>query len=225
MQLDVSDKPMVALALKHATDHHKGIKRKYCGEPYINHPIRVAERLLLFGYNSQEILSAALLHDCLEDESIHGHTMPEHFIAASCSPKVLRWVQLLSNTEKGNRKERKDAAAKRIATAPMEVQAIKLCDILDNCKGIASQDPVFAEVYVAEKQALLKAIPIYPPQHTMESMKEAVREVLAEEMNAVALWHLENGKIEQAKIAARDEEIAAIIAQQERSLFADVAIF
>lgn len=222
MQLDVSNKPMVARALKHATEHHKGIKRKYCGSPYIGHPIRVAEALLMYGFSSQEILSAALLHDCLEDADIHGHTMPESFIRDSCSPRVLRWVQLLSNTETGNRAQRKAAAALRIQGAPMEVQAIKLCDILDNCTGIAEQDPSFASIYIEEKRALVKGL---RPHADLDRLVRDVYGMLGEEMNKVALWHLENGREEQAKLVARDEEIAMIIAQQERSVFADVALF
>lgn len=222
MQLDVTNKPMVARALYAATAHHEGIKRKYCGEPYINHPVRVAEILLLFGHVSEEILSAALLHDCLEDENLAGEKMQSFQIRSFTNDRVTRWVELLSNTEKGNRKERKAKAAIRIMNAPWQVQAIKLADILDNCKGISQQDPGFAEVYIEEKRNMVNMI---RRTDELDGMIDAAKELLGDEMNALALWRLENGKKAQAEIVKRDQQIDAILLAEERSVYAEVALF
>jgi len=222
MQLDVSNKPMVARALYAATAHHEGIKRKYSNEPYINHPVRVSEILLLFGHVSEEILSAALLHDCLEDENLAGEKMQSFQIRSFTNDRVTRWVELLSNTETGNRKERKAKAAVRIQNAPWQVQAIKLADILDNCKGISAQDPGFAGVYIEEKRNMVNMIRRTPE---LDGMIDAAKELLSDEMNALALLRLEQYKEEVAANAKREESIAEIIAAEERSVYAEVALF
>lgn len=55
--------------LEFATKAHEGQKRKFNDEPYINHPIRVANRLL-----THEEKVVALLHDVFEDTE---HTLKE----------------------------------------------------------------------------------------------------------------------------------------------------
>lgn len=60
--------PLVAKSYSLAVKYHAGVKRK-SGEPYINHPLRVAHRLQEAGYNN-EIVSIALLHDTVEDSEL-----------------------------------------------------------------------------------------------------------------------------------------------------------
>lgn len=225
IQLDLGNKPIAAKALALATKHHEGIKRKYCGEPYINHPKRVAEKLLSYGIIDQQALAAALLHDCIEDEDVRGMTMPEHVIADECGDKVLRWVKLLTNTETGNRAQRKAKAALRIAGAPAPVRAIKLADVMDNCKDVADADPGFAEKYIAEKQAFLKGLPSPGTNNTLARMMLDCRELLSEEMNKVAVHHLQAGLAMENLRIADEEELAALIAEEDRSVFANVAMF
>lgn len=223
MQLDVSGRPKVARALQIATQHHFGILRKYTGEEYIRHPIRVAEKLLLFSSWSDDVLAAALLHDCLEDKNINGHVMHPHYISTNIGPKALRYVELLTNTEKGNRAERKLKAAQRIAMAPLEVQAIKLCDIMDNLKGIATHDPQFASVYIEEKRQVVGMI--VTENKVIQGMISAAKDIIAEETNVVALWRLQNGREEQVQQQKDEEEIRSIIAEEERSIYSDFSLF
>lgn len=221
----LGNKPIAMKALELAARHHSGIVRKYDGEPYINHPIRVAETLLRYGFTDERMLAAALLHDCLEDENANGVKMPDRVISNNCDLKVLRWVQLLTNTERGNRAERKEKAAVRIATAPPEVQAIKLADIMDNCTGIAKIDPEFAEIYIAEKQNLLRKLPLAVSDTRFKKLWDDVANLLAKEMIDVAMHHLATGQERQAKEQKRDEQIAAIISEEERTVYAEVGLF
>ena len=62
------DSPLVAKSYALAVKYHAGVKRK-SGEPYINHPLRVAQRLQEAGYNN-EVVSVALLHDTVEDSEL-----------------------------------------------------------------------------------------------------------------------------------------------------------
>jgi (p)ppGpp synthase/HD superfamily hydrolase len=229
MQLDVSTKPRAAQALRLATKHHEGIERRYTGEPYINHPVRVAEILLGARFYSDEILAAALLHDCLEDKNIHGLTMPDTLISNNCGVRVLRWVQLLSNTEKGPRDLRKQRAAERIRNAPAEVRAIKLADIIDNCTGIADLDPDFAETYLREKEYMVSimrttSVPTEKLQDFTE-LRNRAKNVIAEGMNQLAMFALDRGLVMEEERKADDAMIAAMLDEDERSVFAEIALF
>ena len=53
-------------ALEFASKIHKHQKRSFTNEPYINHPIRVANNKEVLRYGSSGIC-VALLHDCIED--------------------------------------------------------------------------------------------------------------------------------------------------------------
>lgn len=54
-------------ALKFASFKHRFQRRKTEDIPYINHPIEVANYLTNAGIEDYEILSAAILHDTVED--------------------------------------------------------------------------------------------------------------------------------------------------------------
>lgn len=60
----------VLLALAIAKDAHEGQFRADKVTPYIEHPVKVAELLYDLGIRDQVILSAALLHDTLEDTKV-----------------------------------------------------------------------------------------------------------------------------------------------------------
>lgn len=60
--------PLIAKSYAIAVRAHAGVKRK-TGEVYINHPIRVAQKLQEAGFND-EVVSIALLHDAVEDSSL-----------------------------------------------------------------------------------------------------------------------------------------------------------
>jgi (p)ppGpp synthase/HD superfamily hydrolase len=60
--------PLVAKAFAIAVKSHKGTDR-INGEPYINHPLRVAKRLQDNGFN-EEVVVVALLHDAVEDSAL-----------------------------------------------------------------------------------------------------------------------------------------------------------
>jgi (p)ppGpp synthase/HD superfamily hydrolase len=229
MQLDVTNKPIAAAALRLATAHHAGIERKYTGEAYITHPIAVAEILLSARIVDQNVLAAALLHDCLEDKNARGFLMNENVIREHCGEKVLRWVKLLTNTETGNRALRKQGAQIRIATAPAEVRCIKLADIIHNCSGISDHDPRFAETYLGEKRAMVQAmlttgIPSLQLS-TYTLLRNLAKDVIAEETNKLALVALANGMQWEEERKADDAAIEAMLAEDDRSVFAEVAIF
>lgn len=67
VKIDVSH-PLVAKAFAIAVKCHAGTDR-INGEPYINHPLRVAKRLQDNGFN-EEVIIVAILHDAVEDSEL-----------------------------------------------------------------------------------------------------------------------------------------------------------
>ena len=68
-------------ALEFASKIHKHQKRTFNNEPYINHPIRVANNKEVLRYGSSGIC-VALLHDCIEDAEYPEESdkyISEHF--------------------------------------------------------------------------------------------------------------------------------------------------
>ena len=64
-------------ALDYATKMHEGQKRE-SGEPYITHPIAVANILIDLGLDYSAV-SAALLHDCVEDTTATDEDIKRNF--------------------------------------------------------------------------------------------------------------------------------------------------
>src|SRR5262249_38213316 len=68
MAIDANNLPIIFTALEFAARKHLDQRRKDAGASrYINHPIAVAHVLCEAGVDDPEVLSAALLHDTIED--------------------------------------------------------------------------------------------------------------------------------------------------------------
>lgn len=136
-------------AMLFARSVHKTQRRKYTGNPYTDHLAEVAGIVATVD-QTQETIATAWLHDCREDQGITGDEIELRF-----GMRVAVGVALLSDLETGNRAERKAASRTRLASAPGWVQTIKLADLISNTSSIVQHDPKFAQVYLAEKRALL----------------------------------------------------------------------
>jgi (p)ppGpp synthase/HD superfamily hydrolase len=165
-------------AMQFARGVHANQVRKYTGNPYADHLAEVAGIVATVSNNPDHI-AVAWLHDCIED---CGQTYD--VLASRFGWKVAEGVVLLSDTELGNRAERKRLSRERLAAAPGWVQTIKCADLISNTSSIVKHDPKFAVVYLEEKRALLqvltKANPFLrdvafdqanAPQQSMEAIK------------------------------------------------------
>lgn len=123
---------MIVRAMNIAYAAHEGQYRRGNGEPYVNHPKRVVQLLgELLPSVTQEMYAAAWLHDVLEDTAVTADEILE-----STNSLVLDYVQLLTKDCKTSEKE----YFYRLACAPVSVQNIKLCDMLDNMADLAGMD-------------------------------------------------------------------------------------
>lgn len=148
-----------------AANAHKGQMRKYTPDPYIVHPVRVMETCRLYD-PKVSILSAALLHDVLEDTEVTKDEMSTFLqqVMPDDAEKTLQLVVELTDVyvksayPELNRRRRKDKEIERMSKISSDAQTIKYADISDNVKEIASDDPGFAPRYIAECMAILKKI-------------------------------------------------------------------
>ena len=96
-------------AVKFATVAHGDQKRKYTDDPYIVHPLAVAELVKSTENHTEEMLAAAVLHDVLEDTDTHPTEIFNEF-----GPVVFKYVmELTEKPREGNRASRKDNRTKR----------------------------------------------------------------------------------------------------------------
>jgi len=149
-------------------DHSHGEQqRRYEKARYIVHPVRVMETCRQFT-NDITILSAALLHDVLEDTPVTRTELYDFLLTAMNKDQASRTTLLVeeltdvftkANYPQYKRRQRKDMEAKRVSQTSADAQTIKYADIIDNIREITEQDPDFARVFLSEYRSLLKRIP------------------------------------------------------------------
>lgn len=142
-----------------AAERHRDQKRKYTNDPYIVHPVAVAE-ILLWNGADEATVAAAFLHDVLEDTQT---TYAELVDAFGHEVAVLVWEVTDQFTTKLyprlNRATRKAMEAVRLGEASKRAQDIKLADLIDNTGSIVELDTSgFAQKYLFEKEILLSKL-------------------------------------------------------------------
>lgn len=149
---------LINWAYKFAIIAHGEQKRKYTGEPYVNHPVEVA-RLVASVTDDVNMICAAFLHDVIEDTWVNYDNLLDLRLGfgKSIADLVLE-VTEEPKREGLTRKERKSFEAMRLAFVSPNAQTIKLADIISNTQSIAQHDPKFAKVYMVEKKELLKVL-------------------------------------------------------------------
>ena len=127
---------------------HAGQTRRGLPDPYINHPLRVAEHAALAGLDP-DVVVAALLHDVVEDSS---HTWDD-LHAAGFSPRAIHVARLLTKWWQSDEEdaERDKAAYYARILADEDAVAVKLLDRTDNMQDVArivTARRQFAEKYL-----------------------------------------------------------------------------
>lgn len=116
---------------------HRNQFRKDGQTPYVSHVFRVCLVVRdIFGIDDRRVLSAALLHDTLEDTTTDFDDLEEQFGA-----EVAGWVAALSKDKRKSEIEREKAYTEELARAPWQVKVCKLGDIFDNLMDMAHLRP------------------------------------------------------------------------------------
>lgn len=157
---------ILAYITKFADQAHGKQVRKYTGDRYIVHPVRVME--MVSEYNDDVcVQAAALLHDVLEDTPVTKEEMHEALLAVfdpGMASRVLQFVVELTDVfiktdyPRMKRRYRKEKEAARLGAVSAEAQTIKYADIIDNVTDIVKQDADFAKVFVREGNDMLIAM-------------------------------------------------------------------
>jgi (p)ppGpp synthase/HD superfamily hydrolase len=147
---------LIKKATAFATAKHAGQVRKFTGEPYIVHPLAVAELVASTGA-AESVVAAAVLHDVLEDTDTGFGELAETF-----GVKVAKLIAEVTNHFRSAtgrpRAERKANELARLANVSADAQTIKVADIIDNCSTLAERSPSFAAVYFPEKAGQLAVL-------------------------------------------------------------------
>jgi len=115
-------------AISYAARLHQGQLRKDNRTPYSAHPMRVLAILMLgFGVDDADALTAAVLHDVIEDTPADFDDIEQLF-----GRKVAEYVAALTKDMRLPEAEREGAYLTQLLHAPIEVKLCKLADAYDN---------------------------------------------------------------------------------------------
>lgn len=161
-------------AVQFATKAHKGQIRKGTKKPYIVHPLEVAD-IVATMTSDEEILSAAVLHDTIEDCA--GVT--EEILRAHFGERVASLVAGESEDKSKSWEERKGTTIRRLKEESRELQMIALADKLSNMRDIDRDYPVMGEsLWMQFRMHSKHAIGWYY-KGVMESLQEQFQDVPA----------------------------------------------
>lgn len=147
--LPPADLKKVKEAYRFSDEMHLGQMRK-SGEPYISHPIAVAEICADWKLDAQAIM-AALLHDVMEDQDVKKDELIERF-----GPQVANLVDGLSKLEKIEFQSLVEAQAENFRkmllamASDVRVILIKLADRLHNMRTLGVMLPAKKRRIAAE---------------------------------------------------------------------------
>ena len=115
-------------AASFAARKHQGQTRADNVTPYFSHVARVTLILAhVFGCYDEEVLTAALLHDTIEDTATDYDEVAELF-----GERVADYVVTLTKNVMLPKQEREEEYAARLAAGPEEVMIAKMADLYDN---------------------------------------------------------------------------------------------
>ena len=163
---DDRDNNLICRAFEFAYQLHEGQYRK-SGEPYIAHPVAVAELLRDLGGDS-EMIAAGFLHDVVEDTDVTPEEIEEKF--GSNVRQLVEAVTKLSKFNFSSKTERQAENFRRMFLAmakDIRVIVVKLADRLHN----------------------MRTLEFLPPEKQRAIARET-REIFAPLANRLGIWHL-----------------------------------
>lgn len=179
------DKIEIAQLIAETAHGAIGQRRKYTGQPYIVHPAEVVEILKSFDITDKNILSAAWLHDVVEDTEINLRFVSENVCANVA--EIVEMVTDISCLDDGNRYTRKRIDREHYLTADYRGKTVKLADCLSNGRDIEKNDRNFSVVYFKEIKLLLPYL-----RGGNMSLFEAVENMISSYENRAEYERLQN---------------------------------
>ena len=152
-----ADLEQIRAAFDFAEQAHQGQKRK-SGEPYIIHPLAVAQIIAEELHLDSESIIGALLHDCIEDTRATHEQIAKLF-----SPTVANLVEGVSKLTRIQYATKEDEQMENLRkmliamSKDIRVILIKIADRLHNMRTMEYQSPA------KQKQKSLETMEIYAP--------------------------------------------------------------
>src|SRR6185436_18406125 len=120
-------------AQRHTGHHRKGNDK----QPYINHPLEVANLLAnVGGIDDVDILIAAILHDTVEDVGVKPEEINERF-----GNRVARIVAEVTDDKSLPKAERKRLQVEHAPHLSREAKLVKLADKISNITDVTNNPP------------------------------------------------------------------------------------
>lgn len=144
---------------------HEDQHRKATGEPYLNHPLRVAASLLACGIDDDIILSIAILHDTIEDCDLKWcfSLFDEYHINSS----IIDGVRLLTKSGDKSKLSESDYYS-QISRDPRTL----LVKVADRCHNVSTMGGAFSatkmESYIKETEEFVMPLIQYGKKHYPE---------------------------------------------------------
>lgn len=205
--LKENDLKRIREAYDFAEQAHSGQLRK-SGEPYIHHPLAVAEILVNMNMDTTSII-AALLHDVVEDTTVSLETVREKF-GETCAMLVdgltkLEKIKFKTKEEQQNENYRKMFVA---MAQDIRVILIKLADRLHNMRTLKYQSEE------NQRRIADETLEIYCPiadRLGIFAIKWEMEDIALRFLNPQQYYRIVN--LMQKKRAEREQYIADVIAQ------------
>ena len=137
------------------TEHHGQLRKS--GEPYIIHPLAVADIVADLGLDVDSVI-AALLHDCIEDTDATHEEIAKLFGATVAD--LVEGVTKLTRVQYTSKEEEQMENLRKMLMAmahDIRVILIKICDRLHNMRTMEYQTPE------KQKQKSFETMEIYAP--------------------------------------------------------------
>jgi guanosine-3',5'-bis(diphosphate) 3'-pyrophosphohydrolase len=155
-------------AASYAARAHKHQSRRDGQTPYFAHPCRVALTVLaVFGCDDEGVLTAALLHDTIEDTLSDFDEIEEEFGRATAD-----LVGALTKNKGLREAEREKDYDRRLAAAGWRAVIIKLADCYDNVSDAGSAERRRSAVKKARR-----ALELAKPHATRPEVARAIKAV------------------------------------------------
>ena len=191
-------------AFTFADSAHKGQLRK-SGEPYIIHPLAVAEIVADLELDVDSVI-AALLHDCIEDTQATHQDIAKKFgepVAA-----LVEGVTKLTRVQWTSKEEEQSENLRKMFMAmaqDIRVILIKVCDRLHNMRTMEDQSPR------KQREKSLETMEIYAPiahRLGMQKLKWELEDLSLRYLDPVGYKEIEDQLAERS--SAHEEFLASI---------------
>ena len=120
-------------AIAHSADRRKNVQQS----PYIEHPLRVGDRISSLGRITDcEVIAASYLHDVVEDTDI-----TDEDIRAKFGDNVANIVKEVTDDRTLSKLDRKKNQVKNAPGKSYQAKLVKLADKLDNLSDLINEVP------------------------------------------------------------------------------------